>query len=213
MTALKKAELRTIHQSLQRLQPPGSLPKDPEELVRIEEARVVVARMIEEYRPLPERGALVLTWRVAREHAMTMNEYSGKKGWVKKKIRQELDRQLLALIDPIPGAVIYGKRRRWVRVTRFSPRKVDEVSADTIGGKCPIDALVRVGVLADDTQALLVREPRWEPTAPGNTHVLVEVFEVTEEGSREGEEPPPAPAPKLPPRRRSKLSTYLRDGK
>lgn len=190
MTNLTKAELRTIFDSLSRLLPPGSLPRDPGELVRIGEVRERVARMIEEQRQTLERGELVFTWRVPREHAMTMNEYAGKKGWVKQKIRKALDDSLRRELERgiFPKALLHGaQRRRWLRATRFSPRRIDELSVDVIGGKCPTDALVRGGVLADDDHEHLHREARWEKTKPGNTHLLVEVFEMSCEGASVGE--------------------------
>ena len=193
---LTKADLRTIWNALARLLPPGSLPKNPEELVEIERVRSVVGELIKLEQDKPERGARVLSWRIPASHALTMNAYSYKRGWVKKRMRTELDTWLRELIAEIPGAVVYGDhKRRWVRVTRFSPQRVDELSVDVLGGKMAVDALVRVGVLVDDDDAHLIREPVWKKTKKGNTHVLVEVFEVAREAvPDDGPEDAPAPA-------------------
>lgn len=194
MTArLNKADLRRLWTSLTRLLPPQQLPNEPEEIVAIGELRKVVAKMIVEYAPALERGELIFSWRVRREEALTMNAYAHKKGWMKKKLRVELDRQVNELVaaSNVPGLLLCGtKKRRWLRVTRFSTQRVDDLSIDVLGGKMPVDALVRCGVLADDNDAMAHREPRWEKTARGNTHVLVEVFEIREEGSHENDESP-----------------------
>ncbi len=188
-----KQDLRTIHASLTRLLPPApSLPRTAEEVVEIGRVRDVVALAIRELAPTLQRGALVLTWRLPREQAPTLNEYAYMKTWQRKRLRKELDDQLRALIESSAGAVLLAPRPRWVRVTRFSTSKVDDLSVDVLGGKMPVDSLVRLGVLADDTQALMHREPRWEKTKRGNTHLLVEVFEMSHEGEHADE---PADAP------------------
>lgn len=205
MTRLTKLDLRTIWNSLARLLPPGSLPKEPEELVEIERVRSLVAQLLKEEQERPERGARVLVWRIPASHALTMNAYSYKRGWVKKQMRGELDQWITELIKDVQGAIAYGdNHRRWVRVTRFSPQRVDELSVDVLGGKMAIDALVRVGVLVDDDDAHLVREPLWMKTKRGNTHVLVEVFEVATEAVPIGD-PEDGPAPTAPKRPKKKL--------
>lgn len=206
---LTKLDLRTIWTSLARLLPPGSLPKDPEELVEIERVRSVVAELIKEEQDRPERGARILVWRIPASHALTMNAYSYKRGWVKKKLREDLDRWLTELIKETAGAIVFGDHtKRWVRVTRFSTQRVDELSVDVLGGKMAIDALVRVGVLVDDNDAHCVREPMWMKTFRGNTHLLVEVFEVANEAVPCGP-PEDAPAPKTPPRPKKKLMSDI----
>jgi hypothetical protein len=171
---LNKADLRLIYTSLGRLIPPFGRAPDAAEVVAIGQLRDVVADAIRDFAPVLERGELVFSWRVPREQALTMNAYAHKKGWMKKKMRQELD-----------------KVRRWVRVTRFSTQRVDDLSVDILGGKMPVDALVRCGVLSDDNDAMAFREPRWEKTERGNTHVLVEVFTIREETEgHENDDPP-----------------------
>lgn len=208
---LNKADLRTIYASLARLLPPGSLPKKPEEVVEIDRVRERIAAMIREYAPELERGELVFSWRVPREQALTMNAYSYKKGWAKKKMRGALDAKIRELLPDWPKASLHGAmRRRWVRVTRFSTQRVDDLSIDVLGGKMPVDALVRMGILCDDNEAGAHREPRWEKTQKGNTHVLVEVFEMVPEGTHEEDEIEHKPAPVLPPRKEGVITRYLK---
>ena len=208
---LTKQDLRVIWSSLVRLLPPGTLPKDPEELVEIQRVADVVAQLLKLEQDKVERGARVLSWRIPASHALTMNAYSYKRGWVKKRMRTELDRWLRELIADIPAAlVLFGNRRRWVRVTRFSPQRVDELSVDVLGGKMAVDALVRVGVLADDDDKHLIREPLWMKTKRGNTHVLVEVFEVTREGGVPVGPPEDGPAPQAPEApKRAKVTDHI----
>jgi hypothetical protein len=188
MTRLNKQDLRAIWQALSRLLPPGQLPKSAEELLVVSGLMTQVGIMITEYAPVMERGELVFSWRVPREHALTLNAYAYKKGWMKKKLRVELDRQIKELLPTFPLANLHGARlRRWVRATRFSTQRVDDLSLDVLGGKMPVDALVRCGVLADDNDAFAHREPIWEKTKRGNTHLLLEVFTLKEEGTHEND--------------------------
>ncbi len=218
---LNKADLRRLWTSLTRLLPPQQLPTEPAEIIAIHDLREVVARMIVDYAPVLERGELVFSWRVPREQALTMNAYAHKKGWMKKKLRVELDRQVNDLLD-LPRDVVLGtgfpharlngaKKRRWLRVTRFSTQRVDDLSIDILGGKMPVDALVRCGILADDNDAMAFREPRWEKTARGNTHVLVEVFEIREEGTHEDDASPPAIVKQLT-RKKGEFTKYIEKG-
>ncbi len=216
MTAarLNKADLRVLYASLTRLLPPQQLPTEPAEVVAISGVREIVASMIREYAPLPERGPLVFSWRVPKEQALTMNSYSGTRGWVKKKIRKALDDQLISMLktSAFPGALMHGAQtRRWLRATRFSPRRVDELSADIIGAKCPIDALVRAGILAEDDDAHLIREAIWEKCRPGGTHLLVEVFEVRAEGTH-ADDAVEFVDTRLPPRVPGEMTAWLKKG-
>jgi hypothetical protein len=174
-----KDDLSFMHSSLARLLPPGGRTFNAAESVRADEVMSKLHARIVAALSAPERGELVFSWRVPREWAMTLNEYAGKQGWAKKKIKQALDDDIRKHVPSFPKAMLHGaKVQRWVRVTRFSSRKPDEISVDSIGGKCPVDALVRCGVLHDDNQAFVIREPRWEKSRPGNTNALIEVFEV-----------------------------------
>jgi hypothetical protein len=206
--ALTKADLRDLHRLVSAHQP-LSRPVTLEEIVRAGELGNKIAIIVTEMRPTLEKGALVLSWRVPREQALTLNEYAYKKGWAKKKIRAELDAALLALLPAFPKAELHlAQRQRWVRVTRFSTKLVDDVSIDVLGGKMPVDSLVRLGVLADDNAAGVIREPRVERCKPGETHVLVEVFEVTADG-KEIAEPVFASAPAAPVRKRGALTRAI----
>jgi hypothetical protein len=74
-----------------------------------------------------------------------------------------------------------GGRRRKIRIARYSSQEPDEsviVSADVIGGKIPIDCLVRAGVIRDDDRIWLQREAYWRPAPPRKGYVLLEVFEL-----------------------------------
>ncbi len=213
MTSLLKKDLRVIYTSLTRLLPPQQLPTEPMEIVAIADVRELVACLIREYSPMMERGDLVFSWRVPREQALTMNAYAHKKGWMKKKMRAALDEAVIALLPNYPKALINGaKIRRWLRVTRFSTQRVDDLSIDILGGKMPVDALVRCGVLADDNDAMAFREPRWEKTQRGNTHVLVEVFEMKVEGTHEGDEPEHAEIRQLGEREKGLFTKMFEEG-
>lgn len=137
-----------------------------------------------------------------------MNEYAYLKVWMKNRLRTELDDEARALMVAQPGAYLAGGvRKRWVRVTRFSRNRTDDLSVDVIGGKMPIDSLVRVGVLHDDNQTYLHREACQASTKHGNTHVLIEVFEITDE-EVPCEEPKDAPVAQVV-RERGKLTKAI----
>ncbi len=147
-----------------------------------------------------ERGAKILELRLNPEHAPTQNEMSaifGRRLFVKKRISQELDRKLQAEIATTPSLRLAAGAMRWVRVTRFTPqvKLVDDAAVDAIGGKMPVDALVRAGILAGDTPKHVRREAHVLPTKRGNTHVLLELFEIAREevpdpGPQDGPAPP-----------------------
>lgn len=166
-----------------------------------------IGPLIESYREIVhaqahavERGAKILELRLNPEHAPTQNEMSaifGRRMFVKKRIAQELDRKLQAAIETTPSLRLAAFAMRWVRVTRFTPqvKLVDDAAVDAIGGKMPVDALVRAGILAGDTPKHVRRDAHVLPTKRGNTHVLLEVFEVAREetpdpGPQDGPAPP-----------------------
>lgn len=180
-----KNELRQLYGHLARLLPPGGKPLNAQEVIDVqsllEKTRVLIATAAAQY----ERGVKVLEWRIAREQAPSMNEYTFMKNWQRARLRKELDKLVTQIIVATAGADLCGAhRKRWVRVTRFTmqPKNVDDAAIDAIGGKMPVDSLVRCGVLAGDTPSLLHREAAITKTHRGNTHVLVEVFEVALEG-------------------------------
>lgn len=186
-----KNELRKIFGHLSRLLPPGGRPLNAEEVVDVSELIDKTKVMIATHAGAIERGAKVLEWRLRPKYeAPSMNEYTYMKPWQRKEICKALDKQLHAMVATTPGLSLYGaQKQRWVRVTRFTtqPKRVDDAAVDAIGGKMPVDALVRCGVLAGDTPALLKREAIVAKTERGNTHVLVEVFEVSQEAVPEGD--------------------------
>jgi len=172
-----KGELRRIAANLLRLLPPGARPLNAEELVTLNADIKKTRLLIAAAESTPERGRLVLSWRVPREQALTLNQYAQAKGWQKKKLRNALDDALRALLPSFPEALTNGSLlKRWLRVTRFSTQRVDELSVDLLGGKMCVDSLKRCGVIADDDEKHVHREPCWAKTKRGTTHVLVEVF-------------------------------------
>ena len=181
---LTKGDLRVMAEHLASLRPPGPRPLNAEQLVRLDEVIGKVHHLIASTRAAPERGELVFEWRVPREWALTLNAYAHKKGWAKKKLRNDLDAAVRALLPSFPRALMHGsQQRRWLRATRFSPKVVDDVSVDVVGAKMSTDSLVRCGVLADDDPKHLIREARMERTKPGNTHLLMQVWTVVDEGN------------------------------
>ena len=120
----------------------------------------------------------------------TLNEYNGMQGWVKARVREAVDHAIAETFsEGHVGAAFYflcfagtnsikcTKRRRVV-VTRHSSREPDELAVDVIGGKIPIDRLVKLGILAGDSRKWLDREARWEYAPPKAGKLVIEVYEV-----------------------------------
>jgi hypothetical protein len=111
--------------------------------------------------------------------APTLNAYQGLQPYMQAKIRKEVDTLIMAELQRWPAALLRGRMRpRAVRVTRFSSSMPDEISADVIGGKIPIDRCVEGGILMGDRKADLERDAVWKPVAPGEGALLLEVFEL-----------------------------------
>lgn len=128
----------------------------------------------------------------------TLNEYNGLQGWAKSELRTAMDWRIVEAmtrweschmgIKREPGKrgrvgrlVTRGRaRRRLVRVYRESSGRPDEIAADIIGGKIPIDRLVQAGILLDDTAEWCVRESQWQQVAKGCGRVVISVFELKE---------------------------------
>lgn len=144
--------------------------------------------------------ALVFRLELPLGLAPSLNVYASWKPWQRANLRAQLLAEVsqAALGYPrchlgivrgptrrkgMPGPVIVegNARRRRVVVMRYSSTQPDEVSADSIGGKCPIDVLVRVGILRDDNAKWCEREARWERAAPGAGRVVIEVHEIETE--------------------------------
>lgn len=187
LTGFTKAELRKIWTHLATLRPPGPKPLTPEQSLEIEALLEKTTAMIQSTIGVNERGAKVFEWRLPQKDAPTQNEIRGfvyRNPFILESLAKRIDKDLNALIEKTPFARVHGKAKRWVRVTRFTvnTKQIDDPrSIDAIGGKCALDALVRCGVLVDDSQEFCIREGDVAPTKKGNVHLLVEVFETAEE--------------------------------
>jgi hypothetical protein len=214
--AFTKDELRKLFGFCSSLMPPGPRPLTAEQLVDLDAILAKTGDLIRSNAGLLARGAKVLEWRLHGKDAPTQNEIRGlaySNPFALKGKEQRLDTILAAVIAATPGAVVHGNTtRRWVRVTRFSPQQVDDPTAvDSIGGKMPVDALVRAGVLIDDSETFCRREGGSAKTKPKNVNVLVEVFEMAED-----EVPDPGPIdaimPPRKPARRGAITRAVIDG-
>lgn len=135
--------------------------------------------------------------------APTLNVYASMRPWQRAQLRKYLSREFsealwrnaprVALLGVVrgpskrrgmPGPVIDEgqSRRRLVVVTRYSSVMPDETSCDSIGGKAPIDMLVRMGILRDDSPKWCDRTARWERAKPGEGRFVLEVYEIGEHG-------------------------------
>lgn len=205
LMSLTKLELQSIRSYLERYMYTISGLARPLTTTEHDEIGMLVQRLdvaVNESRPVIEKGRLVLSWRLPKEWAPSLNSYAFMKTWQRTNLRKELDSSLTRQIQDYSYAPLYGaKKKRWVRVTRFTTQPTDENGVDVLGGKMPLDALKRAEVLVDDNQEWCIREGLCRKTQRGNTHVLVEVFDVVTEG---GIDPPPRDgvAPKPPPRKK-----------
>lgn len=127
--------------------------------------------------------------------APTLNEYNGLEPWQKAGLREAIDFHILLELPPWPrwragfveeAGIVKGKLRvkriggvhRLVTVTRESAKEPDEgTSADSIGGKMPIDRLVHAGVLVDDSAKWITRSAAWKKVARGSGRVIIDVWE------------------------------------
>lgn len=145
----------------------------------------------------PEWGHKVLEWRfpLYRLHTLVrgknkgkvrkkvlaprLNEYASMQVFARAELYETLDFMILEATKAWPAAALVDHPRpRAVRVTRFSSRKPDEISVDSIGGKIPLDRLVQAGVLMGDNSKQLQREAIWFPALPTAGEMLIEVFEL-----------------------------------
>lgn len=129
--------------------------------------------------------------------APTLNEWNGLAPWQKDALRTETDKAITAAFrhwsrwhcgftqrtvaakGKIPARVIReGGRKRAVVITRESSSRPDDLAVDVLGGKCPVDRLVQLGVLRGDTAEWLVRYCTWKQAAKGEGRVVVDVYEV-----------------------------------
>jgi hypothetical protein len=188
-TALTAIELHRLHKLAADARVHGPPMTDAEWRAH-EVLREKLVRMIAEAGSTRALAAMVFRWVIplfksaplkAYKLALapTLNAYGSMKPWMQAQLRKELDLRLLAEVAKWPACRLLGERRpRAVRVTRYSSVTPDEIGVDVLGGKVPVDRLVRAGILAGDTGALLQREARWEKAPPGGGHLLVEVFDL-----------------------------------
>lgn len=136
-----------------------------------------------------------------RPFAATMNEYSNLDTWQKTKMREVLDAAVQKALDEQPLAKMpmvnvakqragqkiqrvqwVGGRRRAVVLTRYACQPTDEPSSvDVSGGKFVVDALVRAGVLHDDSVEWCVRYAEWKSIPSSERGMCeIEVYELKE---------------------------------
>lgn len=212
----KKTEIRQIRVHLARLLPPGGRPPNAEEVVEIGTLLQRADELIAANVGAVERGRKVFEWRLPQKDAPTQNEIRGfafRNPFILSSISKRVDKALNELLAVTPGGRVHGRAKRWIRVTRFTtqPNQIDDPSAiDALGGKCAVDALVRCGVLVDDTPTFCRREGHVAKTVKGNVHLLVEVFETAEE---QVPDPGPVDAPveQRKKRQRGKLAQHVVD--
>lgn len=114
-----------------------------------------------------------------RPVAPTMNEYGQMPPWMRSWLYGELDTRIMVELSKHPVALLRSSPRpRGVSVTRYSSAMPDEISVDVLGGKVPIDRLVKAGVLCGDRAKDLERRAEWKRCPPKAGHVLVEVYEL-----------------------------------
>ena len=117
------------------------------------------------------------------DNAPTMNVYSAMEPWARDNLRKRLDLLVMSEMHKWPSWRAQG-RRRGVVVARHSSVRPDELSADAIGGKTPVDRLTIAGVLAGDSHKHLVREATWVRAKPGEGRVVIDVHELVEPGQQ-----------------------------
>lgn len=107
---------------------------------------------------------------------------------IAERIKDAALRQASARHDMVPRFEFKGSKlvcvgydrpqRRRVVVTRHSSAEPDELAVDVIGGKVPVDGLVKKHLLVDDDRQWCVREALWRKAAPKRGMVIVEVFPI-----------------------------------
>lgn len=107
-----------------------------------------------------------------------LNVYGSLEVWQRARLYEHLDALILQERVRWPGCQVANKaERRGVRVTRSSSHEPDALCTDCFG-KVHIDRLVLAGILAGDTQQLLLREARWQRVSPGKGSLQVEIFRL-----------------------------------
>ena len=159
------------------------------------ELRDKLALMIAEASSVRQWGAKVFEWRlplsvdVMRVRGKnagkrvkvalcpTLNVFARLDPGQRAQLQKHLDPLILAELHKWPDWRHRG-RGRAVRVTRYSSMPPDEVAADSIGAKAPLDRLVAAGVLRGDSAADLQREAAWQKAKPGHGCLLLEVHDL-----------------------------------
>lgn len=118
---------------------------------------------------------------VADQLAPTLNVYGSMKVWQRSALYKALDLRILAELARWPRCRPAADKRA-VRVTRHSSHAPDEITVDVIGGKVPIDRLVRAQILTGDRAEDLEREAQWVPAPPNRGRLVVEVYELEPAG-------------------------------
>lgn len=149
-----------------------------------------------------------------RPYAATMNEYANLDTWQKTKMREVLDALLAEQTKDWPCAQMEmtnlakpskprkkgspkpskrpprvrwsGGRRRAVVLTRYACQPTDEPhSIDVSGGKFVLDAMVRAGVLQDDSVEWCARFAEWKHV-PSNQPgwCEIDVYELKTTGAK-----------------------------
>jgi hypothetical protein len=154
-----------------------------------------IARIIAESSSVRQWGEKIFEWRLplSIEKIRTKGAKAGQKMTVvlapslnvwgrlhpgqRAQLQSALDVRILAELHKWPQWRHMG-RARGVRITRYSSQPPDEVAADSIGAKAPLDRLVAGGVLRGDALHDLERDPRWEKAPPGRGSLLLEVHEM-----------------------------------
>lgn len=111
------------------------------------------------------------------ELAPTMNVFCNMKPWQKAKVRQGVDAVIATAVFRAGRETPACETKRKAVVTRYSSRQPDEIASDIVGGKVPIDRLVRAGILAGDSAKWLERETHWVRSKPGDGKVVVAVYD------------------------------------
>lgn len=182
--SLSRVELRLIYEKL-TLHPTGVNVETLDKLRRMLAERAGADfgdRVFELVLPLSvKRGPSPRTGKDRKPMVLapTLNQYDSMQPFEQKRMREQVDLRIMAELKAWPRALLRGEsRRRGVRVVRRSASPCDEMSVDVLGGKIPIDRLVKAGVLRGDSMNDLVREALWQPAPPGEGTLTVTIFEL-----------------------------------
>lgn len=200
-----KDELAFVYQVMSGL-PFGNLPGSPESLILAKTVGEKTRRMRDEIsvkeatRPPDEQGDMVLEWRIPNEWT-AVKSGKGKPKWMLGQLKNKLGDDLRKRIHGFPHAdLCCARRRRWVQVRRFSDKKPDRPHCpDCLGARQAVDVLKDMGIVVDDSTVWTVDDADWIQCKRGQTHIVIRVFEIANEGRRWPEpecQPPPRPEKK-----------------